>query len=97
MKNHPPEYYFSGDQLLLAQAIVSGDLNCVIRLAPHTRLNEPGKQDMTLLFFAIQSGFNRKLNQLNIISQLVKDVATISAILPISGTSWSGSAPSLTN
>ena len=75
MKKHPPEYYFSGDKLLLAQAIVAGDLNSVIRLAPHTRLNEPGKQDMTLLFFAIQSGFNRKLNQLNIISQLVKDGA----------------------
>jgi uncharacterized protein len=72
MKNYPPEYYFSGDQLLLAQAIVSGNQSCVIRLAPHTRLNDPGKQDMTLLFYAIQSGVSRRPQQLSIISQLIK-------------------------
>ncbi|MDF7647063.1 ankyrin repeat domain-containing protein [Erwiniaceae bacterium L1_54_3] len=75
MKNKSAEYYFSGERLILAQAISSGDLYNVTQLAAHTHLNEPGKEDMTLLFYAIQSGVGRKNHQLNIISQLVKDGA----------------------
>jgi len=47
----PPEKYFYGSQLLLAQAIAKTDLQRVKELAIKTNLNTPGKQDMTLLFY----------------------------------------------
>lgn len=70
-----PETYFSGSQLLLAQAIVNGDSNTVASLAKETDLNKPGKQDMTLLFFTLQTAYGGKTGQLKILSEVVKQGA----------------------
>ncbi|MGD8206414.1 hypothetical protein [Pantoea sp. FN0305] len=52
MKSYNAEDFFSGTQLQLAQAISNNNLEEVKILAKTTELNKPGKQDMTLLFFA---------------------------------------------
>ncbi|RKO80202.1 hypothetical protein C5E04_13030 [Pectobacterium parmentieri] len=72
---YPPESFFSGEQLTLAQAIEKGDLTAVTSLAFYTNLNQAGKQDMTLLFYALQIAKSRKTYQLLIITQLIKDGA----------------------
>jgi hypothetical protein len=53
-KRYPPEQFFSGKQLELAQAIREGDLDRVKSLASSADLNAPGKSNMTLLAFAFQ-------------------------------------------
>ncbi|AOR65414.1 hypothetical protein KU73_21875 [Pectobacterium wasabiae] len=75
MNKYPPEKFFHGTQLMLAQAIASENLPEVEKLAPTTTLNKPGEQDMTLLFFALQQAKGRRSQQLAIIRQLVKDGA----------------------
>ncbi|KNH27200.1 hypothetical protein ACS76_21515 [Pantoea vagans] len=72
MSKYPPEQFFHGTQLSLAQAIVSENIAEVRKLTPDTSLNKPGEQDMTLLYFALQQAKDRKNQQLEIISQLVK-------------------------
>lgn len=72
MKTPPAERFFSGPTLMLAQAIEQGDAAEVEALARRVDLNKPGADDMTLLFFALQSAFGEKPAQLQIISQLVK-------------------------
>ncbi len=72
MKIPPPENFFSGTQLMLAQAIERGDLNEVKALIPKADLNSPGAQDMTLLFFTLQCAYGEKPAPLQIITLLVK-------------------------
>jgi ankyrin repeat protein len=72
MKKFPATDFFSGSQLILAQAIERGNIQKVQQLAPVTDLNTPGKEDMTLLYFSCQEAFNLDPKQLEIITVLVK-------------------------
>ncbi|KKB05517.1 hypothetical protein TN98_09365 [Pantoea anthophila] len=67
-----PKKFFSGRNLLVAEAIVSVDPDKVNALASDAQLNVAGKEDMTLLYFALQQAQDRKSQQLEIMSQLVK-------------------------
>ena len=69
-----PQDYFSGQQLELAKAIEEGDVDAVKTLAPESDLNKPGKQDMTLLFWAIGNAINDKKTSphLKVITLLVQ-------------------------
>lgn len=69
------ERIFSGERLVLAQAIVRGRVEDVRRLAATMdagELNRPGAQDMTLLFFALQHAFGEKAEGLRILGVLVE-------------------------
>lgn len=71
----PARDYFSGAQLALGQAIEQGlvdDVRIQARALGPAQLNAGGAQDMTLLFFAIQSAFGEKPRQLQIITELVR-------------------------
>lgn len=72
-----PDNYFSGQQLTLARAIENGNIDDVLKLAPETDLNKPGKEDMTLLFWAVMNSINDKktTEHLKIITVLVKSGA----------------------
>jgi hypothetical protein len=72
MKTPPAEKFFSGPTLMLAQAIEQGDAAEVDALIRTVDLNAPGAEDMTLLFFALQSAFGEKPAQLQIITRLVQ-------------------------
>lgn len=72
MKTPAAEQFFSGPTLMLAQAIERGDAAEVDALARNVDLNKPGADDMTVLFFALQSAFGEKPVQLQIITQLVR-------------------------
>lgn len=72
MKHYPPEDFFHGTQLSLAQAIEEGNEREVVTLAKQTELNQPGAQDMTLLFYALQTAFGEKQSQLKIVTELVR-------------------------
>jgi hypothetical protein len=52
-KTYTPEEFFSGRQLEIARAIDAGDMGQVRKLAPGADLTTPGKQDMTLMWYAI--------------------------------------------
>lgn len=70
-----PQTYFSGDQLTLAQAIHQGaeaQIDPLARRLGREGLNRPGAQDITLLFFALQSALGEKPRQLRIITALVR-------------------------
>lgn len=69
-----PDNYFSGQQLTLARAIQNGEVDGVIKLASEVDLNKPGKEDMTLLFWAVMNSINNKKTpkQLSIITSLIK-------------------------
>lgn len=75
MKEYPPEEFFNGTQLILAQDIYNNDVDAVIAHASSTNLNKPGKEDMTILFYAFQSAADKKEAQLKIMSELVKSGA----------------------
>ncbi|HAS1026796.1 ankyrin repeat domain-containing protein [Enterobacter cloacae] len=72
-----PQDYFSGQQLVLAEDIQRGDIDGVEKLAPQTDLNKPGKQDMTLLFWALGNSINdnKTPSRLKIVTLLVKSGA----------------------
>ncbi|AFM60402.1 ankyrin repeat domain-containing protein [Enterobacter cloacae subsp. cloacae] len=72
-----PQDYFSGQQLVLAEDIQRGDIDGVEKLAPRTDLNKPGKQDMTLLFWALGNSINdnKTPSRLKIVTLLVKSGA----------------------
>jgi len=72
MKKFPATDFFSGPQLVLAQAIERGDAAKVKQLARATDLNTPGRKNMTLLFFAFQEALERDPKQLEIMGVLVK-------------------------
>ena len=69
-----PDNYFSGQQLTLARAIENGEVDEVIKLASGTDLNKPGKEDMTLLFWAVMNSINNQKTpeRLNVITMLIK-------------------------
>ncbi|MBF5006799.1 ankyrin repeat domain-containing protein [Diaphorobacter caeni] len=54
MKTTNPEQFFDGRMLEMAQAIQSKDMARLRQLAAGQNLNQAGRQDMTLLWFAIQ-------------------------------------------
>ncbi|QIL80524.1 hypothetical protein G7047_11880 [Diaphorobacter sp. HDW4A] len=56
MKTTNPEQFFEGRMLEMAQAIQSNDMARLRQLATGQNVNQPGRQDMTLLWFAIQPG-----------------------------------------
>jgi hypothetical protein len=72
MKKFPATDFFSGQQLMLAQAIEDGDIHKVQQLAPATDLDTPGRKHMTLLFFAAQEALKLDPRQLAMIPILVK-------------------------
>lgn len=77
-RTYSPQTYFSGEQLVLAKAIRQGDpleVEKLARASTREMLNRPGKEDMTLLFFALQSAFGEKPQALQIITTLVKNGA----------------------
>ncbi|MDU3075635.1 MAG: ankyrin repeat domain-containing protein [Mixta calida] len=75
MKIYPPEDFFHGTQLTLAQSIYQGDLASVKQQAGVTDLNKPGRQDMTILFYALHCAQGEKKQQLAIMSELVRQGA----------------------
>jgi uncharacterized protein len=78
-KRYPPEKFFSGPQLVMAQAIRDGNLATVKELAPKTDLATPGNGRTTLLSFAVQETVPVKDAPNNvrflIVSELVRDGA----------------------
>ncbi|MEE4485495.1 ankyrin repeat domain-containing protein [Serratia ficaria] len=70
----PPEGYFKGQQLTLAQAISKGNIDDVKRLAKAADLNSPGQHDMTLLFFSLATSTDGDATpeRLQIATELVK-------------------------
>ncbi|RYC39815.1 hypothetical protein DEH81_17825 [Pectobacterium zantedeschiae] len=75
MKKLPAEQFFSGSQLMLAHAIERSDSVEVKDLAGKTDLNKLGAQDMTILFFALQSAYGKNSQQLAIMAELVRSGA----------------------
>lgn len=69
-----PRDYFSGSQLILAEAIERGDTSHVKKLVATTELNKPGKEDMTLLFWALMNTLYDKKTQprLQIVTELIR-------------------------
>jgi ankyrin repeat protein len=69
-----PQDYFSGQQLVLAQAIESGKIDEVKKRLTGTDLNRPGQHDMTLLFWALMNTLNDKKTQprLQIVTELIR-------------------------
>ncbi|WP_082804170.1 MULTISPECIES: ankyrin repeat domain-containing protein [unclassified Erwinia] len=72
MKKYPPENFFHGTQLTLAQDIYDSNVDAIKKDVEKTDLNKPGRQDMTLLFYAFQSASDKDASRLNIISELVR-------------------------
>ena len=75
LRVQPARDFFSGAQLVLAQAIEQGRLDEVraqARALGPGQLNAAGAQEMTLLFFAVQSAFGEKPRQLEILTELVR-------------------------
>jgi hypothetical protein len=72
-----PQDYFSGQQLVLAEDIQRGDIDGVEKHVSQTDLNKPGKQDMTLLFWALGNSINdnKTPSRLKIVTLLVKSGA----------------------
>jgi ankyrin repeat protein len=52
-KTYNPEEFFSGRQLEIARAMNAGDMALVRKLASGADLTAPGKEDMSLMWFAI--------------------------------------------
>ncbi|QBC02385.1 ankyrin repeat domain-containing protein [Enterobacter cloacae] len=69
-----PQDYFSGQQLVLAQAIESGKIDEVKKRLTGTDLNKPGQRDMTLLFWALMNTLYDKKTQprLQIVTELIR-------------------------
>lgn len=51
-----PARYFDGPMLEIAKAIRANDMPKLRRLAPGQNLAQPGREDMTLMWFAVQPG-----------------------------------------
>jgi uncharacterized protein len=66
-KSYPAEKFFTGEALQLAQAIDAENLTMIDRLSKTVDLNRPGKEDMTLLYYAMQG---RKLKSLGFLIKL---------------------------
>ena len=70
-KTTNPEQFFDGRMLEMAQAIQSNDMARLRQLAVGQNLNQPGRQDMSLLWFAMQP------DQLN--TEAVKTLVSLGA------------------
>ncbi len=71
MKTTNPEQFFDGRMLEMARAIQSNDMARLRQLAVGQNLNQPGRQDMSLLWFAMQP------DQLN--TEAVKTLVSLGA------------------
>ena len=71
MKTTNPEQFFDGRMLDMARAIQSNDMARLRQLAVGQNLNQPGRQDMSLLWFAMQP------DQLN--TEAVKTLVSLGA------------------
>ena len=71
MKTTNPEQFFDGRMLEMARAIQSNDMVRLRQLAVGQNLNQPGRQDMSLLWFAMQP------DQLN--TEAVKTLVSLGA------------------
>jgi uncharacterized protein len=69
-KSYPAEQFFSGEALALARAIKVEDVGEIQRLAKLVDVNRPGKEDMTLLYYAMQE---RKYKAIHALMQLGAD------------------------
>lgn len=69
-----PRDYFGGSQFFLTEAIERGDTSHVKKLVATTELNKPGKEDMTLLFWALMNTLYDKKTQprLQIVTELIR-------------------------
>ena len=70
-KTTNPDHFFDGRMLEMAQAIQSNDMARLRQLAVGQNLNQPGRQDMSLLWFAMQP------DQLN--TEAVKTLVSLGA------------------
>ncbi len=83
-----PEAHFLGDPLALARAIRDGDLATVQARAPHTDLNTPGAQGITLLAYALMAASDRDPQRLAIVSALVRAGADVHQPVADMGSLW---------
>jgi len=69
-----PRDYFGGSQFFLTEAIERGDTSHVKKLVATTEFNKPGKEDMTLLFWALMNTLYDKKTQprLQIVTELIR-------------------------
>ncbi|MGF6435636.1 ankyrin repeat domain-containing protein [Kosakonia sp. 1610] len=74
MKKIEPEKHFTGPQLALAKAIEAADRDSVSSLSKETDLNTPGKEQLTLLFFALNEAMynDNSPERLDIVTDLVR-------------------------
>lgn len=73
-KRYPPEDFFSGAELELARAIRDGDLARTKELLPNADLSLKGRQEMTLLAFAVQETVPVKKDAGNVRYQIVSEL-----------------------
>lgn len=86
MDTPAPDRFFTGSQLELARAIDAGNQTSVRALAPATDLNAPGKDDMTLLMFAMMRASDQDPARLGIVTDLVRAGADVKHQVPELGT-----------
>jgi uncharacterized protein len=86
MDTPDPDRFFTGPQLDLARAIEAGNATSVRALAPKTDLKTPGKDDMTLLMFAMMRASDQDPERLRIVSDLVRAGADVHQVVPELGT-----------
>lgn len=77
MDSRSPERYFDGAQLEIARALRDGDASRVAQLASGADVNQPGREGISLLFFALQSAMGEKPAQLSAMSALVRAGADV--------------------
>lgn len=72
MKARTPDYYFDTPQLQVAQAIATKQTQMIVELGRGIDLDSPGRDGMTLLFFALQHAIGENAEGLKAVSELVK-------------------------
>ncbi|MGN6230673.1 MAG: ankyrin repeat domain-containing protein [Trinickia sp.] len=78
-KRYPPEDFFSGQQLTLAQAIRDGNLAAVKELSPKTDLAALGNKKTSLLSFAVQEVIPVKNDAANVRYQIISELVRAGA------------------
>jgi uncharacterized protein len=82
------EQHFLDEQLHLARAIVAGDLTHVRSMAPHTDLNTPGAQGITLLVYAMMAAATFSPPHLSVLTELVRAGADVRQRIDTIGSVW---------
>jgi uncharacterized protein len=82
------ENHFLEQQLHLARAIVAGDVTHVRSMAPHTDLNTPGAQGITLLAYALMAAATFAPQHLAILTELVRAGADVRQPIDAIGSVW---------